>query len=90
MCLYRGPNGTKCFVGALIPDKYYSSGKEGGGGLAETPSRVGDLMKSLGHDVALLNACQDIHDDFEPEVWEGMFEQLADSQGLVYYVPKGN
>lgn len=23
-CLYRGPNGTRCFVGALIPDENYT------------------------------------------------------------------
>lgn len=23
-CLYRGPNGTKCFIGVLIPDELYS------------------------------------------------------------------
>lgn len=27
-CLYRGPNGTKCAVGALIPDEKYSKDME--------------------------------------------------------------
>ena len=28
-CLYRGPDGTKCAVGCLIPDDLYSSQMEG-------------------------------------------------------------
>ena len=27
-CLYRGPNGTRCFVGALIPDENYTPSLE--------------------------------------------------------------
>lgn len=30
-CQYRGPNGTKCFVGALIPDKEYHCSMENQG-----------------------------------------------------------
>jgi hypothetical protein len=27
-CLYRGPNGTKCAIGCLIPDDIYTRGME--------------------------------------------------------------
>jgi hypothetical protein len=28
ICLYRGPNGTKCAVGCLIKDEFYHAGLE--------------------------------------------------------------
>lgn len=30
-CLYRGPEGTKCALGCLIPDNYYTKEMEGHG-----------------------------------------------------------
>lgn len=63
-CLYRGPNGKKCAVGALITDAVYSPHIEGG-----TVSDVGvrfalgaSGIPDDGQTLSLLSELQDAHD----------------------------
>lgn len=88
-CLYRGPGGTRCFVGCLIPDNRYEEDMEGDavGSDEHSFGPVAQLMESLGHDVKLLEVCQEIHDNDDVENWEGRFESLAESFGLNYTRP---
>ena len=58
-CAYRGEGGTKCFVGALIPDNKYSPNMES---KTLDDRRIARLMKGLGHDVPLLRRLQIVHD----------------------------
>lgn len=76
-CAYRGDDGSKCAVGALIKDEYYSEGIEGLG-VGRLALRQGGswplgkaLSQSLGMDIlsrghertlAMLSDMQDVHD----------------------------
>jgi hypothetical protein len=60
MCLYRGPNGLKCAVGCLIPDKVYRPEMEG-----HSVSRFIDTYDGLNFLQpfdAILNDLQEAHD----------------------------
>ena len=90
-CLYRAPDGKKCFVGALFTDDEYDPGME-----QETVSSliVGGFMPKrllFNEDESL---CEDfyeglqcIHDNREPEIWERELEIFADEWDLVYRGP---
>ena len=59
-CLYRGPDGTKCAVGVLIPDATYDEDMEGCSivGLL----REFSLPAWMGEHVNLLQHLQSVHD----------------------------
>lgn len=69
-CAYRGPNGLKCAVGALIPDYLYSEDMD------LMPMSVGKLLKTFpklgkffeGVNKLLLLELQNIHD--KEENWD--------------------
>lgn len=59
-CLYRGPNGTKCAAGHLIPDEKYNPSME------SRPSTNPAVHRALGIDDAdkwLVRELQGAHDD---------------------------
>lgn len=76
-CMYRGPDGTKCAAGCLIPDEMYSEDMEGGGigiRLVNYPKplpyswewrskMVSSVLANCGHDLELVNDLQYAHDD---------------------------
>lgn len=61
-CLYRGPNGTKCAVGALIPDAMYNKDMEYNtvDGLFHDFPEVQNILGRSNRD--LLTALQYVHD----------------------------
>lgn len=63
MCLYRGPDGTKCAVGVLIPDEEYSVYFEN-----KIPVHL-DCPSLRDIDLAVLNKLQAIHDNVDPAQW---------------------
>jgi hypothetical protein len=99
-CLYRGPNGLKCAIGALIPDEFYDEAMESSCAFPKTPHhqdamsraalRVGRLSGYLpvaGWDKEysdFLDALQNIHDSFEPEQWKEKLQQFAQDKGLIF------
>lgn len=77
-CLYRGPNGTKCAVGALIPDEEYDPSAEG-----DTIDSVVEWVPSLhGLDTEFLRQLQTVHDDSAVEEWPGELRAVAARFGL--------
>lgn len=82
-CWYRGPNGTKCFAGCLLPDELYDEALEGNGvfcnALAHCDGQVlmQAHMASLGHDLLLVRALQLIHDKHPIEHWDSEFKNVA-------------
>ena len=64
VCVYRGPDGTKCAVGALIPDDQFEPAKEA--------NHVSDLYETTpalqGIDLDLLCELQRVHDN--PGNWD--------------------
>lgn len=65
VCMYRGPNGTKCAVGALIPDEAYSEDMEQNilSVLVEIDEFSAVLPPILLENVTFFQGLQHIHDD---------------------------
>lgn len=87
-CYYRGPNGTKCFVGALIKDEFYNPGLENNAARDELV--IAAVRKSFGlskltlDEENLLERLQTVHDDALVENWEQAFYEIAEDYGLTY------
>ncbi len=84
-CLYRGPNGTKCFAGIFIPDDQYDRLIEG------------NVFDSLRHirapeidpmDFFFVAGFQEIHDKYDVRDWEKRFKCMAKEMSLVYTPPE--
>lgn len=60
-CKYRAPDGNKCVVGCMLPDKYYKDSMEGRGilGLLGYGYKLPRWVRTHQH---LLKALQNIHD----------------------------
>lgn len=79
-CLYRGPNGLKCAVGALIPDEEYRPEWDEKGMSA---SKIVKCCHALqGVDSNLLSIMQTIHDHCSITNWEAHFKSTASNYGL--------
>lgn len=75
-CLYRAPDGLKCFVGVLIPDEKYDARFDSEW---RTTGEVMDCDKELER---FLCSLQGIHDWTEPAEWERLLRQVALAEGL--------
>lgn len=86
-CLYRGPDGLKCAVGALIPDNIYSRHFEGLD-IHDAATQYPAIRKLFeGMDYTLLGAVQFTHDTYPVDKWEEAFRNLAQRFGLEYTTP---
>lgn len=89
-CLYRGPGGTACAIGCLIPDGLYRQRMEGLSAL-DLSERYPDLAPFLPDREIAGDWQAGLHDlmdgDFDPEVFEERARALARYQGLVYTPP---
>lgn len=69
----RGDNGTKCVVGFLIGDEYYSKDQEGicvdliGSLVSSKP--LNDALEQNGHDLYIAKKLQDLHDTAALNEW---------------------
>jgi hypothetical protein len=81
-CLYRGPNGTSCAVGCLIPDEEYFADMEQK--IVREITEKYDLPSLRGLDTELLGELQNIHDNSQPVRWEELWSQLADDRKLAF------
>lgn len=83
-CKYRGPDGTKCAIGVLIPDELYSPDMEGRG--IRRLAQYTDLRAYLNMlDAAtdnLLYDLQTVHDGFAVLDWPKRLERVAIQHGL--------
>ena len=81
-CRYRGDNGTKCAIGALIKDEYYDPTLEG---ITPHYEEVAEaVVLSLGVEGGFsyrtrefLTSLQEVHDDHIPEEWEDNLRRVA-------------
>ena len=79
-CLYRGPNGLMCAVGALIPDEEYRPEWDERGLSA---SKIVKCCHALqGVDSNLLSIMQTIHDHCSITNWEEHFKITASTYDL--------
>ena len=95
-CLYRGPNGTKCAAGHVIPDEKYDSGFEGCTvidvpyeGMSTKLKQLYDVLSETGHNLGLLRSLQRCHDDASSyknfmEKFEINLKEVAEFRELVY------
>lgn len=85
LCLYRGPNGKSCFIGALIKDEDYKEEMEN-----KSVSRLftNKLLPRdyFGENIELgfLEELQDIHDINSPNEWQSRFERFAKKYDLSF------
>jgi hypothetical protein len=96
VCLYRGPEGSKCAVGVWITDDMYNPEWERNGVVWLSNSRPDfvEVMESVGIDlkndkvVRLLSALQDFHDSYMGQVrWPyecAKIESIAGLKGLTF------
>lgn len=83
-CMYRGPNGTKCAAGILIPDEDYRVEMEG---WFVANYRIKAVLEKYGHSEILVARLQHIHDNFAVCEWENKFKDLAKLHQLEYHEP---
>lgn len=88
-CAYRGTNGTKCAVGVLIKDEFYSPGLEHK--RADSPHVLAALEKSIGRsveddEIKMLRALQSLHDNQEPRFWAERLPSIARDYKVTYEV----
>lgn len=84
-CMYRHPEGLKCFVGALIPDAGYNEDMEDKRVLVLLESFDPPSLRGLSR--GLLLNLQRIHDGSRPVDWERSLAVTADQFGLTYTAP---
>lgn len=84
VCMYRGPNGTKCAAGWLLPDDKYTPSMECKA--VHTPifnyenTEITDAFISMGYgasELMLLRSLQTVHDSYPVDRWESKFEDTA-------------
>lgn len=88
ICAYRGSDGRRCAAGCLIPDNRYRPSFEytvvgrTDGTRNDHANAVTRLMEELGHEIDLVIALQNVHDDAQVTQWEGRLDQVAEDFGL--------
>jgi hypothetical protein len=97
-CVYRGTDGTKCFIGALIPDDKYLNSFEEHSLNPLLTHRKDTHEYAIAKDIAtaagieepqyeLAKVLQGVHDTFEQPKWEGHFTKIAAQYTLTYTPP---
>lgn len=81
-CLYRGPGGTKCAFGFLIPDELYKPSMEGksASSAVEQFPELWDIVRWVA--AGLIGSLQTVHDTMPLEEWENEWQRLAEKYGL--------
>ena len=77
-CRYRGPEGTMCAIGCLIPDDEYNVDFEGHniGGIRSSVKSLREL------ELSLLCDLQSVHDDFDVSAWKSELKRIANDYQL--------
>lgn len=84
-CLYRGPNGTKCAIGALITDEEYKKIEDARCkylGVYEVEDL--QIVSLQGLTIDFLEELQIIHDHYEVQDWKNQLEIFAKKYNLQY------
>lgn len=77
ICLYRGPDGTKCAAGCLISDEEYDTTFEN-----NTWDTLVNYCGIPRNNMILIKSLQDIHDGEDPSEWKEELKKLAESRQL--------
>ena len=96
ICAYRGAEGFKCFIGALIPDEHYTSSLEGCSVYSDSVlyslKRSGYKVDCKGFKYALEQAQEVLHDDLKHsdtflKDFEANLKDYCNEYGLIYREP---
>lgn len=74
-CLYRGDDGTKCAIGALIPDELYCESMENK--TAQSLVEHHDGISEIFDDGWFANRLQRVHDDNPEDKWYPALKTFA-------------
>jgi hypothetical protein len=81
-CLYRGPKGRKCPVGAFIADKHYRKCLENCGvehkGVKNSLAKSGWKIRRGSKLAQVMNRLQSIHDFIEVKRWKSSLIEAAE------------
>lgn len=80
-CRLRGDNGSKCFIGVLIPDEEYEECMESDVVSFALSKRIFE-SDSPGRLSQFSDTIRSIHDLHETDKWEKLLRQLAHDFGL--------
>lgn len=87
-CLYRGPEGLKCAVGACLSDELIDNGTRGDPELLEGEDVYGAArilcIPMEGERADLLQALQGVHDGEDADEWVWRLERLAKRHNLEF------
>ena len=85
-CVYRGPNGARCAIGAIIPPEAYKPNMEGENVLTLLEQDLRPLLALSDADSKTTTDfyidMQNIHDANEPEDWPKLLAESALERGL--------
>lgn len=82
-CMYRGPNGLKCAIGALIFDEYYSKILEGKAiDTCATAAIVASGYPGDNLSLSLYASLQLVHDYCDPDGWPSALRSTANKYKL--------
>jgi len=87
LCMYRHPDGLRCAVGCVLPDKLYKEKMEKESvetlfqGFPEVENYFGSENKYL------LSDMQRVHDSSDVPYWEEKWAEVASTHNLIYTAP---
>ena len=81
-CVYRGLDGMKCAVGAIIPDTEYRWEFDNSIESSQIENIIDQIPSLRDVDLDILMEMQYIHDSLPNDRWEANFESIAKSHGL--------
>jgi hypothetical protein len=87
VCAYRGDEGCKCAVGALIPDDLYRPSLEGYRATSESVRSILVCVGVFHEHLMLVGELQTVHDSFLPLQWRNELRLLAMRRGLEFNPP---
>lgn len=82
-CCYRGDNGLKCAVGAIISDKKYSEKIEGVNVYSEYVISCLPVRYRGKSSIDFLNKLQKLHDQTAVHLWKDSLKEIAANHNLV-------
>lgn len=83
VCRYRGDNGLKCAVGAIIPDEKYSGHIEGVIVYSEYIISCLPVRYRGKSSIDFLAKLQKLHDQLPVDLWKQRLEEIAKDENLV-------
>lgn len=86
-CAYRGEKNSKCAIGCIIDDKFYSPYFEGNRAVDANMNVNKEIFEALQKstpnwkiDLNVIDTMQTIHDRYEVDLWDSQFNALISNE----------